>query len=443
MSRQLKFWIFIVLTIASVTFIYITGRMLFGWDSLFDNNNQTGNNEDSELIMIGDDSYNREEFEQLKNEAISLTYDGKPIVTEDGQEVCISFWGDSMFYGTGSGLGFIHEGNSIFNISYCNSPHVVEYLSNIKTYNFGVPGELSSEISIRAGGIGLYVDRNLTLTIDTPVRAFLFDDYGDAYISDDYSGYGREENDCPNTCYINGYLCKVVKVGVLDVGLVEISLYDNEANREIGSLYVEKGTTVIPKAAEDRKNDILVIEMGSNGGWYENYDELIWQYKQIIEKNGYTRYIIVGDTDDPGTEYMYVDQEKYYGGETPTQRPKRTKPAADFTTNPSAGMDIGIGTNDSSTEAVTEKKIKIKTDISQWEAALYEAFGDHFLNMRVYMLENGLSDCGLTPNNKDIRYLKKGLMPARLRSDSTHFTAYGYYSQGVGIYKKGQELGYW
>ena len=36
-----------------------------------------------------------------------------------------------------------------------------------------------------------------------------------------------------------------------------------------------------------------------------------------------------------------------------------------------------------------------------------------------------------------------GYISVKLRSDWTHFNAYGYYSKGVGIYKKGVELGYW
>jgi len=39
-------------------------------------------------------------------------------------------------------------------------------------------------------------------------------------------------------------------------------------------MFIPQGTAVITKAAYDHKDDILVLEMGSNGGW-DDYDELI------------------------------------------------------------------------------------------------------------------------------------------------------------------------
>ena len=78
-----------------------------------------------------------------------------------------------------------------------------------------------------------------------------------------------------------------------------------------------------------------------------------------------------------------------------------------------------------------------------WEEALREAYGDHFINLRQYMIENGLEDCGLTATDEDFEGYTKGEISKQLRSDWTHFNAYGYYSKAKGIYLKGVELGYW
>ena len=43
----------------------------------------------------------------------------------------------------------------------------------------------------------------------------------------------------------------------------------------------------------------------------------------------------------------------------------------------------------------------------------------------------------------DKMYGAFGCISGKLRSDWTHFNAYGYYAKGLGIYKKGVELGYW
>lgn len=64
---------------------------------------------------------------------------------------------------------------------------------------------------------------------------------------------------------------------------------------------------VTTQAAHDVNADILVIQMGSNGGW-DSYDELIAQYQAMIEKSGTQCYIIIGDTDNPTEAY---DSEQY------------------------------------------------------------------------------------------------------------------------------------
>ena len=82
--------------------------------------------------------------------------------------------------------------------------------------------------------------------------------------------------------------------------VVGIKLYDIENEQHRDGMYVAQGSRVVPKAAQDHRDDILIIEMGSNGGW-DNYDELIAQYQSIIDYTGCEDYIIVGDTDDPGS----------------------------------------------------------------------------------------------------------------------------------------------
>ena len=144
-----------------------------------------------------------------------------------------------------------------------------------------------------------------------------------------------------------------------------------------------------------------MLEMGSNGGW-DDYDELISQYQAVIDYTGCENYIIVGDTDDPGTSIA-----------------------------------------DNSQSYLEEGDDYVGVDDTAWEAALREAFGEHFFNTRVYMIQNGLDDCGLKKEKIDELYGAFGYISVKLRSDWTHFNAYGYYSKGVGIYKKGVELGYW
>ncbi|MDD6798451.1 MAG: hypothetical protein PUE71_09210 [Clostridia bacterium] len=312
----------------------------------------------------------------------------------------IACWGDSMMEGVGSEEGYIFNGSEYVDIGYCTTPSVIEQFTGIRTYNFGVAGETSYDIAVRAGGIPVFIDRDITITRKKAAKAYLYDEYGNIYNAEDYSGYGTEQNDYYNTCYINGFLCNIKNVN--NSGMVEISLCDSDINGNKKKLSIPANTAVISKAAYEHRNDILVIEMGSNDGWDNDYSKLILQYKQIISSSNCAGYIIVGDTDNPGESL------------------------ADY--NQSATYDDGsfIGTGD-----------------TYWEAALREAFGEHFLNTRVYLLENGLSDCGFTPSEEDLNNIEMGFIPESLRSDYTHFNAYGYYSKGKAIYLKGVELGYW
>ena len=198
----------------------------------------------------------------------------------------------------------------------------------------------------------------------------------------DYSGYNFQ-SDQTNICVINGEKYYVT------------NSYDGESQILYGTdVNIKEGTPVYTLAAVERKDDILVLEIGSNAGWYNDYDELIAQYDSILEGTGCKYYIIVGDTDDPE---LSVDMNKIY---------------------------IGMGE-------------------TPWEQALSKAYGDHFINMRLYMIQNGLSDCGLEATDEDLDGFTRGEISQQLRADWTHFNAYGYYAKAKGIYEKGVELGYW
>ena len=74
---------------------------------------------------------------------------------------------------------------------------------------------------------------------------------------------------------------------------------------------------------------------------------------------------------------------------------------------------------------------------------MHEAFGEHCINMRLYLIEHGLSDCGLETTFADMEGYCNGEISKQLRADWTHLNAYGYYSKGLAVYQKGVQLGYW
>ena len=150
---------------------------------------------------------------------------------------------------------------------------------------------------------------------------------------------------------------------------------------------------------QQHKGDILVLEMGSNGGWDEDYNVLIRQYHLMLESSGCDKYIIIGDTDDPGTSIADTTQKAFNEGTT--------------------------------------------TRETAWEAALRKEFGIHFINMRLFLVEKGLEVTGLERTEEDDAAAKYGCVSGQLRSDWTHLNSFGYYAQAVAVYERGQLLEYW
>ena len=381
----------------------------------------------------------------------------------DGQKREITCYGDSMMAGAGSATEGKVNGIDIYGWT---TPVTIENLTNIPTHNLGGSGESSSYITFRAGGTKVYIDRDITISETDSAIARITDEDGNVFKADDYSGYGFDYDPYPGDMYINGYLCDVdnVEDGYVSIKLTKgYAAYDNstdnsvviyesetaEYSRQRADIKAESekgtesstviretesqtsgekpteiptekptekpaetsgvekvtisgGTQAMTRASQERSaKDILILEMGSNGGWENDYQQLILQYDNIILNSGCKYYIVLGDTDDPA-DSVDVNQGEY--GED--------------------GNYVGIGD-------------------TAWEAALREAYGEHFFNTRTYMIQNGLSDCGLDATTDDLENFKKGNISEQLRYDWTHFNCYGYYSKGIGVYKKGVELGYW
>lgn len=435
-----------------------------------------------------------------------FTFPGRTLTSEvvpyDGVKRNIVCWGDSMTEGIGASYAVLELDGESKDISYWTFPDSLEYFTGIKTYNYGVSGENSEEIAIRSGGIKLYTDRDVVVGYNHGADVKVVNEKGEPEYVQNYGGYGNLYDDYYGVVYINGQMYTLGGSSFDDdeqaYNIVDLRLtrYDDErdasyytyyeeskedegdgaqetsepaasasntdttwafetraflptqsvndirdnrakqamtggyeeettasqedeltadmAMEEYGVGYYEEfeydgdtcivipaGTLVTPKAAADHSNDILIIEMGSNGGWHGEYSDLIAQYDSIIERFGNPYYIIIGDTDDPGDS-----------------------------------ADANQGMRDSEGN-------KIGLNDTYWESALREAYGEHFLNTREYMITNGLRDTGLLTTKRDLRGFQNGMISKKLRADWTHFNSYGYYTKAKAIYLKGVQLGYW
>ena len=78
----------------------------------------------------------------------------------------------------------------------------------------------------------------------------------------------------------------------------------------------------------------------------------------------------------------------------------------------------------------------------EWNDALRDAFGEHVLDIREYLLEHGLEDAGIEPTEGDLEDIALGHMPRSIMSDEYHGTGDFYRIIGEQIVEKMRELGY-
>ena len=148
---------------------------------------------------------------------------------------------------------------------------------------------------------------------------------------------------------------------------------------------VAKGTPIITNANTTKSdNDIVVLFVGTNDKPDKNTaKELVKVEKKMINYLGSKKYIIIGLT---CKEYM--------------------------------------------------------ADIEDVNKVLKKAFGKHFLDIRKYLLKNGLEDSDITPTKQDLADIKNGEIPTSLRTDKVHGTADFYTMLGKQVCNKILELGY-
>lgn len=135
------------------------------------------------------------------------------------------------------------------------------------------------------------------------------------------------------------------------------------------------------------KDDIQIIWMGTNGGWNNDPDTLIAQYETLIERFGSDKYIIIGIPID-NTYTLSID------------------------------------------------------DLKELETAMSNRFGEHYINMRDYLVNNGLSDAGIDATSEDLSRIAEGRVPSSLLYDNVHYNSSGYTVIANCIYNKLKSLNY-
>lgn len=182
-----------------------------------------------------------------------------------------------------------------------------------------------------------------------------------------------------NPCIISGVSGRLSGERSED-GLMHYFFTRSEPGEEV---YIQEGTEVETWAASQFSDYIYVVFMGENHGW-DNIQDLIEQQQAILsmQKKYADYYIVVG---------------------------------------------LPTGT---------------KEERQELEEALYETYGDKFLNIREYLSTQGIYDAGLKPSEEDLSRMEEGMIPTSLLADHIHFNAAGYRLIGNLMYERMNELGY-
>lgn len=89
-------------------------------------------------------------------------------------------------------------------------------------------------------------------------------------------------------------------------------------------------------------------------------------------------------------------------------------------------------------------ELGMSTYLDRFESAMLQEYGNRFINVRKYMMSDGLSDAGLTPSKQDTSDISHGLVPSSLRSSAepSELNATGYNLLGRLVYNRMDKLGY-
>jgi hypothetical protein len=277
----------------------------------------------------------------------------------------ITFWGDSITWGAAPANGryftlILKEMLPLYNIINC-----------------GVGGESAVNIPARQGALPVYNSLDFTIPTDTslvPVGRYDNYFYSGFFKSsyDDNSGgsmllqgEGRDFNTV-NPCFVDNIECTMSYVS--ESTTATTGQYYIKRNVAGASRVIKAGTKLFTNAAKTLKQGATVLFMGTNDGWIDTAD-LIARYKKMVEFSGVrNNFVIIG----------------IYGG-----------------------------------TAKTNKNLD-KAAFELMEKAFSREFGLHYINLRKYAVEKGLSDAGITPTQADTDAIALGFCPPSLIPDGIH-----------------------
>lgn len=269
-------------------------------------------------------------------------------------------WGDSLTAGAGgNGTTYSNVLQSLLNNEY-------------EVLNAGVGGETTYTIAARQGGEPMCLGSEITIPSSlTPVAIQLTNFLGKPVLPLKQGGAAMI-----NPCYIDGikgYLSQ-------SNGVYSFTRSETGDERKVNAY-----TPIITNYMKTKRFPYaMIIWIGTNGQ-YDTTEDLIKQYKKMIEYSGCDNYVVIG--------MHYI--------------------------NSSYTVDVR----------------------KEQEDAFRKEFGVHFLNWREYLATNAIKDAELTPTEQDSQAMLEGKCPPVFLTDAVHLTATAYTLLANQIYNTLSNLG--
>lgn len=268
--------------------------------------------------------------------------------------------------------------------------------------NCGVGGENTLTIMARQGAYPMQLAHDVTIYEDENREFPMFIGGHDipTFVSS-YNGKaitpllqnGNEENGAAriNPCYIGGKQYELSSESKFwqdgNGKYVFQSNYFISTPHTDKTYVIHKGEKIVTSAMQNlRGKYAYVFFMGQNGG-FSDVADLIRQLKAMIAYSGSKRFIVMS-----------------------FHRPN--------------------------------KIINTPKRMAEMEDSLSREFGEHYINLRGYLLKQGLKDAGLSATQADRDSITVGAVPPQLLKDGIHFTKNGYRIVGKLVAKKFKQLKY-
>jgi len=355
------------------------------------------NEEDEQLSAI------KQEQQQQLNDNRQGNIDAIRHAYEEDMETVSAYmpgivcWGDSLTAGTSGNVSYPRTLQKYIDTYLCEAYDLRYTIDNAAEYSWLDWSEY--KVSIPVVNMGAGMENSATILGRAGVKPFV--------VQRSFEIPGEMEKVAISFAYSDGKQVNPLTAGDVEMNPVTIAGVEGTLSLESGGwerkyyfcrseagepVTVEQGTEIQVASASKYRDYIHIVWLGTYDG-YINSNDLVQEVKQLLARQAQNpdRYLVIGPCS--------------YN-------------------------------NSWSAEGLL--------NLNAIDTAMMQAFGKHYVNLRKYLIEDGLKDAGLSPTKADTASMTAGCVPDSFRSGvgSVNLNAQAYTLTGKLIYDRMDALGY-